>query len=119
LQAVEQTWKDAAGKRPSSHRTAKELAIAFRRDVQLQRDLIRWRIPTGWVKKAYPIFCQAEAVIVQPPWKDFAHELDTVMPKKRLNERKNGKRVCTSTYYLVPDPAAAVIDLAAVERKRA
>ncbi len=67
----------------------------------------------------YPIFCQAESAIDPPAWKDFAHELDAVMPKKRINERKDGKRVRTCTYYLVPDPAAAVVELVAAKRKRA
>jgi hypothetical protein len=39
------------------------------------------------------------------------------MPKKRINHRKDGKRVGIETYYLVPVPAAVVGELA--ERMRA
>jgi hypothetical protein len=46
-------------------------------------------------------------------------ELKVVMPKKRMNDRKAGKRIGTETFYLVPDPAATVVELAAAERKRA
>lgn len=66
----------------------------------------------------YPRFCEAESAIAPPAWKDFACELKVVMPKKRINSREDGKRIGTQTFYLVPDPASAVVELAAAGRKR-
>jgi hypothetical protein len=54
-----------------------------------------------------------------PPYKDFANALKGVMPRKRKEEWKQGKRTGTATWYLVPDPAAAVVDLAEAKRERA
>jgi hypothetical protein len=41
------------------------------------------------------------------------------MPRKRLEKWKGGKRMWTHRYYLIEDPAAAVVEIAAAERKRA
>jgi hypothetical protein len=59
----------------------------------------------------YPLFCQAESAIDPPACKDFACELKAVMPKKRINERKDGKRAGTETFDLVPHPVDNVIAL--------
>lgn len=51
-----------------------------------------------------------------PPYKDFARELKRLMPRRRYWREGQGKR--GPTVYDVP-PAAAVVELAAVGRKRA
>ena len=57
-------------------------------------------------------------MVVPPPYKDFAEQLALLVPRKRKEIWSKGKRIDTFTAYQIPDPAA-VIELAAVERKRA
>jgi hypothetical protein len=73
------------------------------------------------------LLCKALHVEWPPPYKDFARELagdpgkgrPALMPRKRGENWREGKRVGTATWYLVPDPAATVVDLAAAKRERA
>jgi hypothetical protein len=84
--------------------------------LQSEPALVSWRISRQWVQQHYLLFCQA--LNVEPvPYKDFARELADVMPRKRLEQWKDGKRVGTHRYYLVQDPAANVVSLA--ERREA
>jgi hypothetical protein len=53
-----------------------------------------------------------------PPYRVFAHALKDVMPRKRSDKLIEGKRT-TAIYYRVPDPAAAVVDLALEKSRRA
>ena len=63
----------------------------------------------------YPLFVRA--LNVKPvAYKDFAKELAEVMPRKRLEQWSGGKRQWTHRYYLVPDPADAVVDLAKLRK---
>ena len=94
----------------------KVLACQFR-SVCLQSEpaLIRWRIPRQWVQANYPLFVRA--LNVKPvAYKDFAKELAEVMPRKRLEQWTDGKRLWTHRYYLVPDPSDAVVDLAKLRK---
>ena len=84
--------------------------------MQSEPDLIGWRIPREWVQANYPLFVHALNA-EEVPYKDFAHELADVMPRKRLEKWKDGKRVWTHRYYLVQDPATNVVELA--ERREA
>ena len=96
----------------------KDLALQFRCFLQAQPDLVGWWIRGHWVRSTYPLLCQAEHVVVPPPYKDFAEQLALLVPRKRKEIWSKGKRIDTFTAYQIPDPAA-VIELAAVERKRA
>jgi hypothetical protein len=79
--------------------------------LQSEPALVRWWIPRQWVQTSYPVFCRA--LNVEPvPYKDFAKELADVMPRKRLEKWKAGKRLWTHRYYLVPNPAANVVAIA-------
>ena len=72
-----------------------------------------------WVRDIYPIFCQAERVDWPPPYKDFAHELAKRMVRKRLETWEHGKRIGGGrTVYVVADPAAVIVDLAAAKRRK-
>ena len=70
-------------------------------------------------------FCQARGVISPPPYKDFAKELASLMTRARRDfrgrrdVRRNRQGNATCTLYWVPDPAAAVVELAEEKRKRA
>lgn len=89
---------------------ARELACRFRSCLQSEPALVGWRIPRQWVQANYPIFCQA--LNVEPvPYKDFAKELAEVMPRKRIERWKAGKRLWTHRYYTVRDPATNVLPL--------
>jgi hypothetical protein len=67
-------------------------------------------IPRQWVQKNYPLFLQA--LNAEPvAYKDFAKALADVMPRKRLEQWKDGKRLGTHRYYLVQDPAINVVPL--------
>jgi hypothetical protein len=68
------------------------------------------------VRANYPVFIDAHNV--EPfPYKDFANELAEVMPRKRLEQWKGGKRLSTRRYYEVRDPATNMVTLA--ERREA
>jgi hypothetical protein len=69
----------------------------------------------AWIRQNYPAFCWSRGVDLVP-YKDFARELATLMPRSRGEEWRRGRRT-TFTRYLVP--AENVVDFAAVERKRA
>ena len=118
FEVVKQAWRRAVEApqhgEPRWSVNAKDLALTFRRCLQAQPDLIGWTIPKQWVQEAYPLLCEAEGVGWPPPYKDFAKELKWLMPRRR-----DFKQRPTCTRYLVPDPAAAVVELAAAERKRA
>jgi hypothetical protein len=68
-------------------------------------------------KTGYPMFCAAWSVVEPPPWKDFSCELKFVMPKNRRNRRRDGKRIGTARYYLVPDPMENVVALDAARTR--
>jgi hypothetical protein len=87
------TWKEMS---------AKELAIEFRRTLQAQPDLVGRRLRSEWIELRYPLFYRSLGVTWAPPYKDFAKELAQLMPRKRHEARRNGKRVETFTSYLIP-----------------
>jgi hypothetical protein len=100
--------------------SARELAVEFRRVMQAQPDLIGRRVSSDWIEQRYPLFCASLGVTSgRPPFPTFAKELALLMPKRRQEARRDGKRVQTYTTYLVPDPAAAVVALAEEKRRRA
>ena len=91
--------------------SVRELACLFRSCLQSEPDLVRWRIPREWVQKNYRLFI--DAMNAEPvPYEKFAHELSEVMPRKRLEKWKAGKRLWTHRYYLVEDPATSVVAIA-------
>jgi hypothetical protein len=86
--------------------------------LQSKSDLITWRIPRQWVQANYPLFVRA--LNVNPvPYEKFAKDLALAMPRKRLERWEGGKRLWSRRYYLVQDPAANVVEIAAVKRERA
>lgn len=105
----EQTATDKRG--PPEIVTARVLACRFRACLQSEPALIGWRIPRQWVQANYPVFVRALNVELVP-YKDFAHELADVMPRKRLEGWSGGKRLWTHRYYLVEDPAQHVVEIA-------
>ena len=122
LLALQQAWAAA----PYSDDTilfltAGDLARKFRRRLQEQLDLIEWGVNKDWVKDSFPLFCRSlGGKIVDPPrYTVFANRLAQVMERGRRDFWENGVRQGTLTVYWVPDPAAAVVDLATAERKRA
>ena len=121
--AVERALKRAAEAskcgEPRWRADPKDLALKFRRCLQAQPDLIGWWIRGHWVRSTYPLLCQAERVIMPPPYKDFAEQLALLIPRKRKEIWSKGKRIDTFTAYHIPDPDAAVSELAAIQRKRA
>jgi len=122
LAAVEQAWVRAADAPQCGELLVgdpKELAMEFRRCLQAQPDLIGMSIHSSWVRAAYPLLCRAQGLVWAPAYKDFAQQLALLMPRRRADIRHGGRRTCTITIYGVRDPARSVMELAAVERKRA
>jgi hypothetical protein len=115
--AVVSAWAQAA--RPAPTPSAKELAIAFRRDLQAQPELVGVRVLEDWIKRHYRLFCASLDVEWPPPYKDFLHELAEEMDPKRHDVRRKGKRRVTYMSYRVPDPNEAVVTLSEEMRKRA
>jgi len=97
----------------------RELAVEFRRAMQSHPELIGRRLSSDWIKQRYPLLCASLGVTYRPPFPAFAKELALVMPKRRQEARRNGKRIGTYTTYLVPDPAAGVVALSEEKRRRA
>lgn len=114
MSEIVRVWKERATTvrgEPQDYISARELACLFRSCLQSEPDLVRWRIPRQWVQANYRLFLNA--MNAEPvPYEKFACELAGVMPRKRLEQWKGGKRLWTHRYYLVPDPAASVVQLA-------
>jgi hypothetical protein len=117
LNTLPLTWaRTAYGERAS----AKELAIAFRRALQVQPELVGIRVHEHWIRQNYPLFCASLRVDWPPPYNDFLHELEKEMPRKRLDLRPKGMPRQTFMTYRVPDPnETAVVVLSDEMRKRA
>jgi hypothetical protein len=92
-------------------------AIEFRRRLQTQPELVGRRLLSIWIERNYPTFCRSLGLSWWwPPFTEFAAELKKIMPPKRCEVRRDGKRVRTVMTYLVPDPATAVVDLSMMKR---
>ena len=120
LNSLELAWQRAAElpRRREPVRRPEDLALRFRQCLQEHPALVGMGIYTSWTQKAYPMFCEAEGIDRPPPYRLFAHALKDVMPRKRSDKLLEGKRT-TAIYYRVPDPAAAVVDLALEKSRRA
>ena len=105
--------------------SARELAVEFCRAFQ-HPDLTGHKVLSEWIEwHGYPLMCWSLGVIDPPPFDDFAHELATVMHRKRLDSRpghayRKGKgrkknAAPAPVVYVIPAPPAeaVVIDLAA------
>jgi hypothetical protein len=73
--------------------------------MQEQPGLVSVRLVSKWIERNYPAFCRSLGLTWWPPFTEFASELKKLMPPKRCEVRRGGKRVGTVTAYLVPDPA--------------
>jgi hypothetical protein len=85
----------------------------FRNSLQAEPALIGVDLHHKWVRKVYPIFCDAvrlDGWSWPPPYKDFANELAKLMPRRRREIWSQGQRNGTFTVYLVPNPEAAVVE---------
>jgi hypothetical protein len=100
LAALVQRWENKANQSAS----ANELASKFCRSLQECPDLIGERLTSNSIESMYPIFWRSLGYTQAPPYKDFAKALSEVMPKKRLETWRSGKRKGTLTVYLIPDP---------------
>jgi hypothetical protein len=117
---LQEAWSkaaEAARENQWSLKNAREIAVAFRRSLQAHPDLIGLRLAARSIRKCYPLFCRSLGVSRPPPYKDFARELARLTPRKRIEVWRSGKRVDTLTVYVVPDPDAAVVELAIKKRK--
>ena len=119
LAALEEAWAGAADSPHGDERSPKQLALEFWCALQAQPDLGGWAITSSWVRGVYPLFCRAQGLAFPPAYRLFAEELALVMPRKRKDIRQGGRRTCTITTYGVRDPARSVVEVAAVEWKRA
>jgi hypothetical protein len=98
---------------------ADDLARRLRRCLQEQLDLIDWGVNADWIKANFALFCRSlGGKIDDPPHYDtVANRLAKMMERGRRDVWDDGVRQGTITVYWVPDPAAAVVDLA--ERREA
>jgi hypothetical protein len=124
LNALEQAWARRAEAPPSDEawhlNDVEKLALEFRRQIQALPELIGYRLNSAWVRQRYPLFCKSVGMHRGPPaYKDFAKKLAQLMPRKRYETWREGRRVETSTWYRIQDPAASVVEFAGAQRKRA
>jgi hypothetical protein len=97
-----------------------KLALEYRRQFQTLPELIGARLNSIWVRQRYPLFCKSVGIHWEPPaYKDFAKKLAQLMPRKRRETWREGRRVDTGTWYTIPDPTASVVEFAGAQRKRA
>ena len=120
--ALQQSWAAA----PYSNDTvlfmnADDLARRMRRCLQEQHDLIDLGVNRDWVRDNYSLFLSSLGGKLDkvPTYEVFANRLAKVMKRRRRDVWGGGVRLATITVFWVPDPAAAVVELAAVKRKRA
>jgi hypothetical protein len=125
LEALQEAWRQQAEASPSPDnaqllRDARWLGGEFRRQLQAQPALIGFSVSSTWVRSNYPLFCRSLSTDWQPPaYTNFAKELAGLMPRRRRDEWRAGKRLGTSTFYDVLDQGEAVVELAGAQRKRA
>jgi hypothetical protein len=100
LAALARTWSDTVAlSRPTR---AKEIARAFQRCLAAEPDLAGLCVRSEWIRAHYPIFCEwLRLGNWAPPYKDFAHELAFLMPRRRQETWRDGKRLGTCTVYFV------------------
>jgi hypothetical protein len=89
---------------PHSYLSAEIIAQLFASGLRAQDTLWRHGIASNWVRENYPQFCNSLHLYDPPPYKDFAHELAKVLPRRRREHRENGKRIKSSTYYSISSP---------------
>ena len=81
--------------------SAADLAVDLYRELQRRPDLTVKPIRSGWFRNAYPLFCRSRGVLSPPPFKDFAKALGQLMPRRRVETWRRGKRQ-THTVYSMP-----------------
>jgi hypothetical protein len=91
----------AARTLPQCGVSAAALAADLYRELQCRPDLTIKPIRSGWIRHAYPLFCRSRGVMSAPPFKDFAKALGQLMPKKRVETWRRGRRQ-THTVYSMP-----------------
>jgi hypothetical protein len=98
--------------------TAWELAVEFASVLYGQRVLVGMGVSSWWVRKQYPHLCRALGVARPPPFKDFAKELDRLLPRKRMDWRAGAGRPRTTQrfYYLRAPTRAVALAVAATKR---
>ena len=118
LNGLEQDWGGAlaAAQCAVVKGEPRSLAHAFRRCLQSRSELVHWGVASSWVRANYRPFCEAAGAAPPPPYKDFARELATVMPRRRVWRWCHGRRAGVGTYYAVRDPADNVVALAKARR---
>jgi hypothetical protein len=79
--------------------SASDLAVEFVRDLKRFPIFAGLKLRGTWLKGHYPLFCRSRDADV--PYKDFAKELATMMPRSRGEEWCRGRRT-TFTRYLLP-----------------
>jgi hypothetical protein len=107
LDALAASWRRDAWRSAG----ARELAIEFRRRLQGQPEFIGLWLRSKWIEQHYVTFCRSLALTWWPPFTEFAAELKQIMPRKRHEVRRRGKRVETVTSYLVLDLADLAVDI--------
>jgi hypothetical protein len=118
LDDLERAWQRRA-EAPASDEAwhlddVEKLALEFRRQFQTLPELIGARLNSSWVRQRYPLFCKSLGIHWEPPaYKDFAKKLAELMPRKRRETWREGRRVDTGTWYTIPDPTASVVELRA------
>jgi hypothetical protein len=81
---------------------AAALAVESVRELQRYPEMTIKSIRSGWIRSAYPLFCRAHGAIWPPPFKDFAKALGQLMPRKRVERWRRGRRQ-THTVYAMPE----------------
>ena len=103
LEGLKKAWIEQANthRPPNSFLSAEVVAQLFASSLRGQLALFRHGIHSTWIREHYPLFCNSLHLDFPPPYKDFAHELAKVLPRRRREHWENGKRIRSSTWYYV------------------
>lgn len=123
IEAIEQAWRQAAEAPPCGEPWGdpKRLALEFCARLQAEPALHGFAVYREWIVRNYALFCRAHGLQAPPHYVHFARELGKIMPRRRRDDRHEGKRK-TRTSYRVLAPkveVADVVKLAEEKRRRA
>jgi hypothetical protein len=103
LEGLKKAWIEQANthRPPISFLSAEVVAQLFASSLRGELALFRHGINSTWIREHYPLFCNSLHLYFPPPYKDFAHELAKVLPRRRRENWENGKRIRSFTCYYV------------------
>lgn len=90
-----------------------DLAVEFVRDLRRYPDIVAEPINSTWVRGVYPRFARSRGAVPVSAYKHFAKALGQLMPRRRMEGWRRGKRKTWTSYCM---PAEVPINVIALKR---